>query len=438
MKQMYTSPKVKNTLPLERKNFKVLIIIMICIGASLQTFSQDLGFKNSVLHSGVAGQDGAVYRFAGVTPGVDALVKITGRSGSDVTLDNIDIANQGLDEAFQPKLGRSGDIVSACSWWMEFEIRFVEFGTNQEINVNNFRATALDIDGDDITVKEYVEFYKTTSCTVDGQTNLVSTFLGSNNNEKDYRLTGPLAHHLNIDVNATDIMATAIYTSRSNFTVRFGAQQLGVCMSSSGVRFNSISFNDFHFAAPRTLPVKLIAFNAALINKKVSLTWTTAMEKNLSHFVIERSTNGVDFTDAGILFTEGDSETARSYSFKDAVSTSGNGVLYYRLKMVDLDGKFERSTIRIIKLGQSTGKLELQTFPNPVVNEVRITIPEGWQGKHVVYEVYTSNGQLVKRFQNKSATQTETVNMQTLQPGTYVIKAMNDTEIASQRIIKGL
>ena len=160
------------------------------------------------------------------------------------------------------------------------------------------------------------------------------------------------------------------------------------------------------------------------------------MEKDASHFVVERSTNGVDFTDAGIIFTEGNSELSRSYSFKDAVSTSGNGILYYRLRIVDIDGQYEHSLIRIVKLGVSDGKLELQTFPNPVVNELRITIPENWQNKQVVYELYTNDGQLLKRFLVKSATQTEVINMQFYQPGSYIVKALNDKEIATQRIIK--
>ena len=187
----------------------------------------------------------------------------------------------------------------------------------------------------------------------------------------------------------------------------------------------------------KDLPIKLISFNTALINKKVSLTWTTALEKNFSHFVIERSTNGIDFTDAAVIFTEGNSETAKSYSFKDGVSTSGNGMLHYRMRMVGLDGKYEYSATRIIQLGQSTGKLALQTFPNPVITELRITIPEAWQGKQVVYEVYAHDGQLVKRLVNKSAPQTEIISIPALPAGSYIIKALTDKETASQHIIKG-
>lgn len=438
MLPLYKSPKVKNVLPFELKPVRVLIIIMICICSGIQTFSQELVFKSPDLESGTAGQNGAVYRFEDVITGIDALVEIKGRSGSNVVLESIDVNDQGWSKAFQPKLGRQGNILGIADWWMEFEIRFVKAGTDQAASVSQFNLTAIDIDGDGLTIREYIEFYKTASCAVENITQLVSTHLGNSNGgtEKDYRLTGPLLNFLNIDTAGTSVMATARYTNKSKFKIRIGGKALGLGLTNAGMRFNSLWFRSFDYVMPRMLPVKLTSFNASLVNKKVALTWSTAQEKDASHFVIERSTNGIDFTDAGIIFTEGNSETSRSYSFKDPATASGNGILYYRLRMVDLDGKYEHSPIRLIKLGVSDGKLELQAFPNPVTNELRITIPESWQGKQVVYEIYTNDGQLLKRFLNKSATQTEVINMQFYVPGSYVVKALNDKEIATQRIIK--
>src|SRR5882757_5335738 len=63
--------------------------------------SNDLQFRNAKLESGVDGKDGAIYRFSQVNNDVDALVKITGRSSSQVKLVSIDITNTGWDNAFQ-------------------------------------------------------------------------------------------------------------------------------------------------------------------------------------------------------------------------------------------------------------------------------------------------------------------------------------------------
>lgn len=441
MLPMYLRPKVNNILPYAPKLARLFIAIAICF-CTTQTFSQELVFQNVSLKSGTAGQPGAVYHFPNVISGVDALLEIKGRSGADVVLEDIDVTETGWNKALQPKLGLQGNVLGLKNWWMEFELRFVKTGTEQSANVAKFDITTIDIDGDGLTISEYVEFYKTKSTLLESLTQLLTTPLGNSNsgpgnsNEKDYRITGPILNFLNIDTAGTQVMSTSKFENKDKIKFKLGGKALGLGISNAGMRFNSLWFRSFNYAAPKTLPVNLISFGATLINKNVALTWTTSQEKNASHFTVERSADGVEFTDAGIIFTEGNSETARSYNFKDPISTSGKGVLYYRLKVVDLDGRYEYSQIRLIKLGDTKGKLELQTFPNPVVNELRITIPESWQKKPVVYEVYSGDGQLLKRFLNKSATQTEIINMQFYVPGAYVVKALNDKEIASKRIIK--
>jgi hypothetical protein len=454
MKSLYPSPKVNMPLPSALKILRILLFAVLVNLTSARTFSQELVFQNPVLVSGTAGQNGAIYRFPGVINGVDGLVKINARSSSSVVLQNIDVDNFGWSKAFQPQLGRTGSVSGTNTWWMDFEIQFVKAGTNQSASVSKFNITALDVDGDGLTIREYVEFYRTTSCAVETITQLVATPLsgggsddddddeedddneGSGSGERDYRLTGPILNFLNIDTAGTAVMATAKFENKSKINVRIGARSTGLGTTNAAMRYNSLWFRSFNYQAPRTLPVNLTSFDVSLVNKKIAATWSTSVEKDASHFVVQRSTNGVEFTDAGIIFTEGNSTASRSYSFRDPVSTSGKGVLYYRLKIVDLDGKFEYSTIRLVKLGESDGRLELQAYPNPVVNELRITIPESWQNKQVVYELYTGDGQLLKRFLNKSATQTEVISMQYYQPGSYVIKALNDNEMASQRIIK--
>jgi hypothetical protein len=106
--------------------------------------------------------------------------------------------------------------------------------------------------------------------------------------------------------------------------------------------------------------VKLTSFNVSLVNKKITVSWGTSVEKNASHFVVQRSTDGVEFTDAGIIFTGGDgnSTVKKSYSFKDPVSTNSKSIFYYRLKMVDLDKGFEFSDVRQMKLSERDSRPE--------------------------------------------------------------------------------
>src|SRR5688572_3506920 len=180
----------------------------------------------------------------------------------------------------------------------------------------------------------------------------------------------------------------------------------------------------------------LTAFNAAITNNKVALFWITGKEKDFSHFVIERSTDGVEYKDAALVFANGNSTVQQSYYFADAVNTTSKTVLHYRLRMVSTGGKYSYSAIRIIRTGEAVQGNQLQLYPNPVVSELRITIPESWQNKPVSYDVYNGNGQLVKRIVNQTASQSELVNMQGMGAGVYMVKAFSGTDTAVQWIIK--
>ncbi|MEJ0101382.1 MAG: hypothetical protein WDO19_01995 [Bacteroidota bacterium] len=96
------------------------------------------------------------------------------------------------------------------------------------------------------------------------------------------------------------------------------------------------------------LPVKLAAWEATPLPGKVQLEWTTATETNTSHFVIERSVDGNIFTPVAEIPANHNSQAAIQYSKEDTDPLPGKS--YYRLKMVDLDGKFEYSVIRVVLL----------------------------------------------------------------------------------------
>jgi type IX secretion system substrate protein len=185
-----------------------------------------------------------------------------------------------------------------------------------------------------------------------------------------------------------------------------------------------------------SLPLVMTAFKVILNNNRVTLSWTTGIEKRLSHFVIERSTNGIDYKEAAIIFAVTNSSVKQNYSYTDPVSLHGTGMLYYRIKLVDPVGKFQNSAVKLIRIGGETSVTEVQAYPNPVVNEIRITVPSSWQNQQVKYEVYNASGRLVKRIVSSSANQTEVLNMQDCVAGMYLVRTSSSTESKSQCIFK--
>jgi hypothetical protein len=232
-------------------------------------------------------------------------------------------------------------------------------------------------------------------------------------------------------------MVTSKFVKQNQIKLRIGARSMGYGTSNAAIRYNSLWFKSFNYQSVLFLPVQLTSFTAKpLNNAKVVLNWSTAQEKNASHFTIEKSLNGKEFSDAGIVFTMSNSDLPQQYSFTDNLRAGENGMIYYRLKMVDLDGKMQHSPVKAVRIGDEKSNVSIMLYPNPVVNELRITLPLSWQDKQVVVDIYSTNGVLVKRMVTNNASQTETINLRSLQPGSYLVRSTAGAETVSKQIIK--
>jgi len=99
------------------------------------------------------------------------------------------------------------------------------------------------------------------------------------------------------------------------------------------------------------LPVKLSSWEATPSNGKVKLQWTTSSEINFSHFIIERSADGIQYSEVARVNASNNNQTPDSYRDKQYSHLDNNplnGKSFYRLKMVDIDEKFEYSPVRVV------------------------------------------------------------------------------------------
>jgi len=104
--------------------------------------------------------------------------------------------------------------------------------------------------------------------------------------------------------------------------------------------------------------------------------------------------------------------------------------------MVDIDGAYVYSAVRLIRTGAQDKNVTVTAYPNPVVNDLRVTVPQTWQSKQVSMDLFNMNGQVVKHFATGNASQTEVINVNDMPVGMYILKASNGTETASQKIVK--
>jgi hypothetical protein len=96
-------------------------------------------------------------------------------------------------------------------------------------------------------------------------------------------------------------------------------------------------------------PAKATSFTAVLNNNKVDLKWSTETETNLSHFIVERSTDGINYNDAALVFAYGNTTAKSDYALADNISRVKSTTIYYRITSIGADGKTQCSDIRTIQ-----------------------------------------------------------------------------------------
>jgi hypothetical protein len=114
------------------------------------------------------------------------------------------------------------------------------------------------------------------------------------------------------------------------------------------------------------LPQVLSLFNVTKEEQSALLQWTTLQEENTDQFIIERSSDGTNYTVIGTVAASGSSSTTKKYQFTDEVLP--DGIIYYRLKMTDKDGKFVYSPVR--RINNNDKDFTIRLHPNPVTKGV--------------------------------------------------------------------
>lgn len=131
------------------------------------------------------------------------------------------------------------------------------------------------------------------------------------------------------------------------------------------------SFSPFAVSTFNALPVTWISFNGNHENGNNYLTWITSDEENNSHFVVEASIDGINYSSVGQVNGSGTTSSLSTYHFTHYHVTAP--VVYYRIKQVDNDGTFSYSTtIRISTTAVNRNTVNLT--PNPVVSTATLDI----------------------------------------------------------------
>jgi Secretion system C-terminal sorting domain len=198
------------------------------------------------------------------------------------------------------------------------------------------------------------------------------------------------------------------------------------------------SFSGFYLknvGAGVPLPVACNNFGYKLLGNTVQLSWSTLSEVNSSHFEIQRSTDGVNYTAIATIAAMANSTATKNYQYTDNVKA--NQQYYYRLKQIDKDGK-EQFICRGLKVNTSTqAEIFSKVYPNPVTTILVMDIVQAFAGKADV-QITNAVGQVMQQqsFNLQSSDTQLKINTQQLPAGMYSIKVITANSVYVQQITK--
>jgi|GEM_PF-6467119 len=426
---------MKTSLHSLLKGAKKMCFIFFFLCVTSNSFSQiPLSFTGTPVVTGTPGTPGAKYTFlnVGTTGGqaINAEIIIVAVTGGAV-LTNIDVASPGSNNAWQPVI--NGTQVSDNCWGIHFIINFFENPSDLPFVLNSFsfQCSGVDIDGDGGTLREYNTFYNANSYRVENPTALTAT-----NNSGQYQFLSPQTEYPGIELTQTNVGVNCLYKKTTSIELELGSCCTGGDCSATGAdRTHSINFFEpISFTNELLLPVKLISFNASKLSNGVLLGWKSAEELNLSKYILQYSADGTNFTDLAAINAKGSNAV---YSYADNI-VRGLPITYYRLKSVDIDGRFAFSSILVTREDKNS-PADLTVSPNPFQKDFSITFRSA-EKKEIDFRLINNEGRIVKSIHRQAAQGTNVFTMENnfnLPAGVYFVVAVSDKGIITKtKIVK--
>jgi Secretion system C-terminal sorting domain/G8 domain len=174
------------------------------------------------------------------------------------------------------------------------------------------------------------------------------------------------------------------------------------------------------------LPLTLVSFNSSRQNQEIILYWRTENEENINSFEIESKDGNSDWQTIKTISSMAADEGGYSYTFIDY--TKMNGDRYYRLKIIDRDGKYVYSKVLFNTSGQA-GKISIT--PTLVNSSINVTLPASGRAQ---VSIYNTSGQLVKTL--VTGTEVFNIDVSGLRRGEYFLSVSQGKDFNAAKFFK--
>ena len=245
-------------------------------------------------------------------------------------------------------------------------------------------------------------------------------------------MNGTLAKNVYWIVNGAVTIATgsnlkgSIVSNNGAINLATGVQLEGRAMTTNGaLTTSSVTVNMTDGCA--ALPLTLTAFTGKIQNNTALLAWKTSNEINTSVFEIEQSIDARSYTKIGTVNAAGNTSGVENYEFNYNLQAVISPVVYYRLKMIDVDGKFTYSNIVALQMQKKS--LAISMYPNPVKSTSTLIFTTQ-QNERISYSFVDAMGKVLSTTQVDlvAGSNTIRINAKALAVGLYSIRIIG-TEI---------
>ncbi|WP_164891097.1 phosphodiester glycosidase family protein [Botryobacter ruber] len=176
-------------------------------------------------------------------------------------------------------------------------------------------------------------------------------------------------------------------------------------------------------------------FSATPAENSVRLSWTTDSEGDYASYTVERSKDGKTFEETGIVIAH-DPEADAPVLYESFDNNPHYGRSFYRLRKTAHDGSNVYGKPVMVTLVKENGGVFV--YPNPVKNQVTLTVAEEAENQHLTLRLLDSNGNTMFTQKGSLATINEKLNkrIKSLKAGIYVVKVTGEKQTYTSRFIK--
>jgi hypothetical protein len=208
-----------------------------------------------------------------------------------------------------------------------------------------------------------------------------------------------------------------------------GRYLITVTSNINGCTDSKTSAVQLNFCSNVVLPMTLVHFNGSRQGNNIVLQWQTADEVNTSHFIVERSGDGVHFSALQKVNASGIDNG--NYSAVDYQPMTGK--VSYRLQMVDKDGKVTYSQIITIK---SSDNNTLSVTPRLITNNQEIKVSYTTTSQPASIQITGIDGRVLLTQPVTKGSRQTTLATDRLSKGNYLVVFVNNGMRTALQIVK--